>query len=31
MSVKHSIRNYVSEILVEYGRIIDMDGRTWSF
>jgi len=31
MSVKNSIKNYVSEMLVEYGRIVEMDGRTWHF
>ncbi len=31
MSVKNSVRNYVTEMLVEYGRIIEMDGRTWHF
>jgi len=31
MSVKNSVKNYVSEMLVEYGQIIEMDGRTWHF
>ena len=31
MSVKNSVRNYVTEMLVEYGRIVEMDGRTWHF
>ena len=31
MSVKNSVKNYIADILVEYGRIVEMDGRTWSF
>lgn len=31
MSMKDSIRNYFSEMLVEYGRIAEMDGRSWHF
>lgn len=31
MSMKHSVKNYFTEILVEYGRITEMDGRTWRF
>ena len=31
MSAKNSIRNHFAQMLVEYGRIIEMDGRTWHF
>lgn len=31
MSAKHSVQNYLAQMLVEYGRIIEMDGRTWHF
>lgn len=29
MSMKNSIKNYFNEMMVEYGHIIEMDGRTW--
>ncbi len=31
MSMKESIKNYFAEMVVEYGRITEMDGRTWRF
>lgn len=29
MTMKHSIKNYFKEMMVEYGHYLDMDGRTW--
>lgn len=29
MSVKEALKNYFKEAMVECGRIIEMDGRTW--
>ncbi len=31
MSKKNSMRNYFHEMLVEYGKIVEMNGRTWHF
>ena len=29
MSFKHAIKQYFTQILVEYGTKIEMDGRSW--
>ena len=29
MSMKDSIKNYFTEMMVEYGHYLEMDGRTW--
>lgn len=31
MSLKNSLKNYFREMLVEYGKIVEMNGRTWHF
>ncbi len=31
MSKKNSVKKYIAEILVEYGKIVEMNGRTWRF
>lgn len=31
MSEKHSVKKYFTEMLVEYGKILEMEGRTWRF
>ena len=31
MSKKNSVKNYFREMLVEYGKIVEMNGRTWHF
>lgn len=31
MSSKKFVQNYIAQMLVEYGRIVEMDGRTWHF
>ena len=29
MSKKNSVKKYFTEMLVEYGKILELDGRTW--
>jgi hypothetical protein len=29
MSKKTPVRNFFHEMLVEYGKIVEMNGRTW--
>lgn len=29
MSMKAAVKRYFTEMLVEYGKTIEMDGRTW--
>lgn len=31
MSQKNSVKKYFTEMLVEYGKVLEMDGRTWRF
>ncbi len=31
MFKKNSIKKYFIEMLVEYGKILEMNGRTWHF
>lgn len=31
MSRKHSFKQYFTEMLVEYGKALEMDGRSWHF
>ena len=31
MSKKNSVKQYFTEMLVEYGKVLEMDGRTWLF
>ena len=31
MSKKNSVKKYFTEMLVEYGKIIEMNGRTFRF
>lgn len=31
MTKKHSIKKYFTEMLVEYGKIVELNGRTWPF
>ena len=31
MSKKHFVRNYIRSIFQEYGKIVEMEGRTWHF
>ena len=31
MSKKNSMKKYFTEMLVEYGKVLNMDGRTWHF
>lgn len=31
MSMKQAIKRYFTEVLVEYGCKIEMDGRNWHF
>lgn len=27
--MKNTIKKYVTEMLLEYGKVLEMDGRTW--
>lgn len=29
MSMKHAVKQYFVQMLVEYGNKLEMDGRTW--
>lgn len=29
MSMKSSVKKYFAEMLVEYGKIVEMNGRIW--
>ena len=31
MSKKNAVKQYFTEMLVEYGKIVEMNGRTWHF
>lgn len=31
MFKKNSVKQYFTEMLVEYGKVLEMDGRTWHF
>lgn len=31
MSKKNSVQKYFNEMLVEYGKVLNMDSRTWHF
>jgi len=31
MSKKHSVKKYFTEMLVEYGKVLEMEGRSWHF
>lgn len=31
MSKKNSVKQYFTQMLVEYGKVLEMDGRTWHF
>ena len=31
MSMKNVFKKYFSEMLVEYGKLVEMNGRTWHF
>lgn len=31
MSNKNLVQNYIVQMLVEYGRIVELEGRTWRF
>ncbi len=27
--MKNTVKKYVTEMLLEYGKVLEMDGRTW--
>jgi len=31
MSMKHTVKRYFTEMMVEYGKFVEMEGRTWHF
>lgn len=31
MSKKNSVKKYFTDMLVEYGKFVEMEGRTWHF
>ena len=31
MSKKNSVKKYFTNVLVEYGKVLEMEGRIWRF
>ena len=29
--MKHSVKKYFRELVTEYGKLVEMNGRTWRF